>query len=236
MTTPAQSNIATESSYRPLRLLLAALLIYAVVFSLLHPDPMAVVEDYAAFLLLGVGGAIFANSTGAGGGVVFIPAFGKLGFSELQSVATSFGIQCYGMTAGAITWSLFYRRQRATTPEWQAFMPIIALCALLSVAGIWTVYGLGLSPPAAVKPLFGGFSVFLGVAVLVTTLLYGAAGSHQLERNDLVALALIAYGGGMVTAWLSVGVGEFVAIYLILRRFDVTLSVCLLYTSDAADD
>ena len=39
------------------------------------------------------------------------------------------------------------------------------------------------------------------------------------------ALALIAYFGGLVTAWLSVGVGEFVAIYLILRRFDVTLSV-----------
>lgn len=28
-----------------------------------------------------------------------------------------------------------------------------------------------------------------------------------------------------MTAWLSVGVGEIVAFYLILRRFDVTLSV-----------
>jgi uncharacterized membrane protein YfcA len=31
----------------------------------------------------------------------------------------------------------------------------------------------------------------------------------------------------MVTAWLSVGVGEFVAFYLILRRYEVTMAVAI---------
>jgi uncharacterized membrane protein YfcA len=44
-------------------------------------------------------------------------------------------------------------------------------------------------------------------------------------RLDLLMLAGIAYAGGMITAWLSVGVGELVAFYLILRRFDVTMAV-----------
>jgi len=58
--------------------------------------------------LLGVVGAVFANLSGAGGGVVFIPVFSELGLTESQSVATSFAIQSFGMTAGAITWSLYY--------------------------------------------------------------------------------------------------------------------------------
>ncbi|MEI8600615.1 hypothetical protein P4S55_05730 [Shewanella sp. PP-Sp27a-2] len=69
-------------------------------------------KNMAAFFL-GITGAIFANSTGAGGGggVIFIPVFSSLSFSESQSVATSFMIQCFGMTAGAISWSLHYKKR-----------------------------------------------------------------------------------------------------------------------------
>ncbi len=40
-------------------------------------QPMQELVDYWLFSFLGVIGAIFANSTGAGGGVVFIPMFAK---------------------------------------------------------------------------------------------------------------------------------------------------------------
>jgi len=46
--------------------------------------------DYVLFSFLGLLGAIFANTTGAGGGVVFIPMFNQLNFTESQSIATSF--------------------------------------------------------------------------------------------------------------------------------------------------
>ena len=38
-------------------------------------------------------------------------------------------------------------------------------------------------------------------------------------------LVVISLLGGAITAWLSVGVGELIAIYLIVRRFDVTIAV-----------
>ena len=73
------------------------------------PMPLEQVFDYALFSLLGVLGAIFANSTGAGGGVIFIPAFNELNFTEIQSIGTSFAIQCFGMTAGGLTWWFHYK-------------------------------------------------------------------------------------------------------------------------------
>ena len=72
--------------------------------------PLSLLFDYGGFVFLGLLGAIFANATGAGGGVVFIPFFNQLEFSSVTSIATSFAIQCCGMTAGAITWWTFYRR------------------------------------------------------------------------------------------------------------------------------
>jgi uncharacterized membrane protein YfcA len=38
---------------------------------------------------------------------------------------------------------------------------------------------------------------------------------------------MIAVAGGAVTAWLSVGVGEFLAFFLIARRYDVTEAVAV---------
>jgi len=42
---------------------------------------------------------------------------------------------------------------------------------------------------------------------------------------DWFALILIGLLGGTLTAWLSVGVGELLAIYLIIRRFDINMAV-----------
>ncbi|TDG16028.1 sulfite exporter TauE/SafE family protein [Seongchinamella unica] len=181
---------------------------------------------YSAFTGLGVLGAIFANATGAGGGVIFIPAFAQLGFTEAQAVATSFGIQCFGMTAGALAWSSFYRSEQRPGGQWAAFLPTVALCAAASIAGLWSVFAADIAAPAALGPLFAAFSLFLGIAILVTVLLRQSGPLRTtLSPLDWVALPLIAYSGGIVTAWLSVGVGEFVAFYLIVRRYEVTLAV-----------
>ena len=52
------------------------------------------------------------NLTGAFGGVVFILLFNQLNFTEQQSIATSFAIQCFGMTAGAFTWWFHYHSKK----------------------------------------------------------------------------------------------------------------------------
>jgi len=210
-------------------LLLGAIAMLAVLMANL-PASLAIVKDNIAYTFLGVLGAIFANATGAGGGVVFIPAFEQLNFSSAQSVATSFGIQCLGMTTGAIAWTRYFRAQPqdGTTQPWLPFVTIVALVSPGSVVGLWWIYGADIAPPASLSTLFAGFSVVLGLAILVTSLWLKPAADRvrvRLSSVDLVAVALIGVGGGAVTAWLSVGVGELLAIYLILRRFDAIMAV-----------
>jgi len=42
---------------------------------------------------------------------------------------------------------------------------------------------------------------------------------------DVVALIVIGLVGGVITAWLSVGVGELLVLFLIFRGFCVTLAI-----------
>lgn len=190
--------------------------------------PLSINEllDYCSFLFLGMAGAIFANSTGAGGGVIFIPAFNHLGFTETQAIATSFAIQCFGMTAGAITWYRYYRIEKLSSPSWENFNLIILLCSLCSVIGLWYVYGTVLEAPASLHFNFSWFSFILGISIFAYVLfLKEGEVNSKLLTFDWLALVCISLFGGAITAWLSVGVGELVAIYLIVRRFEVTLAV-----------
>ena len=182
--------------------------------------------EQASYVLIGICGAIFANSTGAGGGVVFIPLFHALGLGGLTAVATSFGIQSFGMTMGALAWTQHFLRHRLKL-QWDAFIPGIALTAPCSIAGLWTAYGLEMGAPAETLSVFAVFSIVLGTAILWVAFTQRERLRFTLDRADLIALVPIAYFGGIVTAWISVGVGEFVAFYLIMRRYDVTESVAI---------
>ena len=183
-------------------------------------------SGYFSFAFLGLIGAIFANSTGAGGGVVFIPMFNQLGFTPDQAVATSFGIQSFGMTAGAITWFIHYRKHTFDLNLWSPFIPIIMITSLFSITGIWLIYGLGQGIPGSLNLVFSIFSVVLGLAILLTVYFSGRAKEHsRLSWYDIVVIVGIGLFGGVITAWLSVGVGELLATYLILRRFDITMAI-----------
>ena len=190
------------------------------------PMPMVHMLEYVIFSFLGIAGAIFANATGAGGGVVFIPFFNQLAFTEQQAIATSFAIQCFGMTAGAFTWWFHYRQQKTDLVLWQGFKRIILISSISGISGIWLVYGNNISAGSSLSYSFSWFSLLLGAAII---LVVGWA-KPQRERSKLLLidwLAFIVIGllGGVITAWLSVGIGELLAIYLILRRFDVTMAV-----------
>lgn len=182
--------------------------------------------DYSLFSFLGVLGAIFANSTGAGGGVVFIPMFNELAFTEQQSIATSFAIQCFGMTAGATTWWLYYKQEKTELRLWQGFKRIIVIAGIASVIGIWLVYGTAIASPSSLHQSFSWFSLVLGLFIVITVFfLKPHRERSQIYVWDWLALILIGVFGGALTAWLSVGVGELLAVYLILRRFDVNMAV-----------
>lgn len=222
------SKISIKHIYIFLLLLWLNLLIW-------QTQPLNLISEYGGFTFLGLLGAIFANATGAGGGVVFVPFFNQLDFSAATSVATSFAIQCCGMTAGAITWWVYYQQQETKQHlesfHWQPLVKILVLTVLPSILGLWMVqinpqFFSHFSDPTSLHTGFGVFSIGLAGAIFATVFLLNNENFNtKLHTYDYIALPIIALVGGGVTAWLSIGVGELVAVYLIMRRFNVTLAI-----------
>tara|TARA_R110001592_G_scaffold363392_1_gene687145 strand:- start:71748 stop:72632 length:885 start_codon:yes stop_codon:yes gene_type:complete len=196
-------------------------------------DPLDTLIDYGGFALLGVVGALFANSTGAGGGVIFVPFFNHLNFDANTTVATSFAIQCCGMTAGAIAWWVFYRGKQTDNKDWSEISRALKLTIPFSILGIVfgqavQYAGKGVAEAEQLHLLFGGFSILLSLGIFASIpLLQQQTFSQVLSSFDRLFLPLIALVGGGVTAYLSIGVGELVAVFLIMRRFNVTFSIAV---------
>ena len=191
--------------------------------------------DYWFIFPLVLLGAIAANATGAGGGVVFVPAFHMLGIREESIIATSFAIQCFGMTAGMIAWrKLAIERQASEnfteSKIWQSYQPMIRRLALPAIAGVLIgQHVLSVESAEQVRGLFKSFSIVFGIAILVTTV-YLARFSDELSpvnvNRSLTALMVsVSLVGGVITAWLSIGVGELLAVMLILLRFPVRYAI-----------
>lgn len=195
-------------------------------------DSLDLMFEYAAFIFLGVLGAIFANSTGAGGGVVFVPFFNQLSLTSQTIVATSFAIQCCGMTAGAIAWYRHYFHHHQDNPQWSNLAAGLAWTVPFSVTGILVAqFALGHyteSVQTSLHLYFGLFSILLAFAIYASIpLMKRTQFKTQFKHWDFAMLVLIALFGGVITAWLSVGVGELVAVYLILRGFNITFAIAL---------
>ena len=197
------------------------------------------IPQYGGFLFLGMLGAVFANATGAGGGVVFVPFFNQMGISSETIVATSFAIQCCGMTAGAITWFNHYRALQSNKHEndslcqqWQHLGKGLIVCVPMSIAGIVTAQ-FALQEytdyvQSGLNLYFGLFSIVLALAIYGSIPLMAAQRNvSNINRFDVLMLIVICFFGGIITAWLSVGVGELVAVYLILRGFNVSFAIAL---------
>ena len=230
-------------------------------------DPVRLFVDYAAFAMLGVLGAVFANATGAGGGVVFVPFFNHMGFSPSATVATSFAIQCFGMTAGAFTWWRFHKMQSLSQGEnrsaeqyqdkasskfalqsakhlhlnqWQGLYSVLLLSIPASVTGLLIAQ----FNPAWFGPLakgdmlhigFGVFSILLAICMFFMVAVTGRKPPiTQLRPLDSILLPIICICGGIITAYLSIGVGELLAVYLIIRGFNVTFSIACAVMLSAA--
>lgn len=217
-------------------------LLWLAVFLKFSTDPIHVLSEYGAFAFLGVVGAIFANATGAGGGVIFVPFFSQLGLDNNTIVATSFAIQCFGMTAGALSWFTWYKQQQYASDknitqdsanqhkqavrQWHHLPDILCFTVPFSIVGIVLVQYSDWQSPSSLHMTFGAFSVILALAIFASIpLLKNTQFESELVLLDKICLPVIALVGGGITAWLSVGVGELVAIYLIFRRFNVSFSI-----------
>ncbi|MFT4924545.1 MAG: putative membrane protein YfcA, partial [Phenylobacterium sp.] len=176
-----------------------------------------------------------ANSTGAGGGIVFLPAFTVLGLSVPSALATSFAIQCFGMTSGALTWLALARSElHSTNHSWEQLNPMLWLTVPPSLAGLLLAQQLMPQPPFDIHILFSVFSITIGSLMLYRILhKYRADEFYTPNLTDKNKQLIIAscFVGGIITSWLSIGVGEILAIVLLMLgynvRFTVTIAVCV---------
>ena len=197
---------------------------------------------------IGVFGAVIANSTAPGGAVGFVPAFNTLsGASEMgtipmelsidpvKTIGISFLIQCFGMSVGAAVWTRrFYGGGQAGPREKiDGFSFLAAIFATLSTtlpALLITQYALFSSVDGSgLLTAFKWFSLVLGIVLLIFTWAFKKVKPHrfQPEMQDYYWLLGLGAIGGVITAFFSVGVGELVAVYLILRKFPTPSAIAI---------
>lgn len=227
------------SRYRKMSFIILSTLLW-LAWALSFDSSLEVTSNYFYFLFLGIIGAIFANTTGAGGGVIFIPIFNSLELSELQALSTSFAIQCFGMTAGTLTWWRYYKEKikhgsQQISSEWSQYPIILKCCIPASIAGLWLCQLANLQPPQSMPFTFGVFSIVLGVILGLNSIYRNKySGDQVLSKKGLYTIVLVSFLGGIITGWLSVGVGELIVIYLLLKRTAPIVAIAAGVTVSAA--
>ncbi len=193
---------------------------------------------------VGVVGAVIANTSGTGGGVVFVPVFNALreldvmALDPLQVVGVSMCIQCFGMTMGALRWTDRLYHQPEPAPLHAHVNPrdffTVALGVLaISLPAMLATQRLTSFDQQDVLLAYKGFSILLGIALIAATWTVNLERPERtrLEPFDLAVLLLMAAPGGAITALFSVGIGELVALYLFIRHYPVLLctgAACLI--------
>ncbi|MEZ5870463.1 MAG: sulfite exporter TauE/SafE family protein [Nitratireductor sp.] len=212
------------------------LLVVAYFWLVIRAAPeLAALLEAAVFFPVGILGAIIANSTGTGGGVVFVPVFAVFEIEPSRSVAMSFVIQCFGMSVGSLIWlNAFFvsgKIKLAEKMEAHALAGIVfsVLCGCIPSLLITQQILSDEVDQRQLLTLFKIFSIILGMVLLVFTVARDRfkPKKYRYHANsfDSGLLFLIGIGGGVVTAFFSVGVGEFLALYLIFRGFPTISSV-----------
>jgi uncharacterized membrane protein YfcA len=211
------------------------LALHAMLWALVPADPALLAK---LWFLPGVGviGAIIANTSGTGGGVVFVPVFnalrelGVMSLSPLAVVGVSMAIQSFGMTMGSVRWTDRLLHQPQPGPlEARVRVRDFAAVALgvlaLSLPAMLATQRLTAFDQQDVLFAYKGFSILLGTALIAATWTVNAKRPERtrLARGDLIVLLALAIPGGMLTALFSVGMGELVALYLFIRHYPVLL-------------
>ena len=196
------------------------------------PDgSLPLIQRYGFFFFLGLGGALVASSTGAGGGVIFIPFFAAIGFSSEQSVATSMAIQCFGMTAGSVAWlNTLQKTPSAFSCSIHVIRRMLWLAGPTTAAGVLCGQYFIPKPQWEVAEMFRWFSIFFGIVLFIYTWrnrFLVVEDTHNLHFPGWTAILLVCFSGGIITSWISVGVGECIALLLFFLGFSPALAVAI---------
>ena len=192
-------------------------------------NPLQLILDYGQFFFLGLGGAIIANSTGAGGGIVFIPAFTSMGVVGISALGTSLAIQCFGMTAGSLSWlHAMHNKNYGGQQTIQLTYKLLLLAGVTSTLGMLCAQYLLVVPSWPIETIFKCFSILFGAVLLFAIVKRkDIVRVDYLRRRDMPLIAIICFLGGIITSWISIGAGEWLAILLFFLGYPTMVVVCV---------
>ena len=211
------------------------LLMYLSILLFATYDPQLIGQ---LWFLPGIGmlAAVIANTSGTGGGVVFVPVFnalrehGIMTLDPLRVTAASMAIQSFGMTVGGLRWTERLLDQPVASATEVRVRPrdyalVILAVLALSLPAMWAMQRLTAVDGHLILLGYKAFSIFLGLALIITTwtINHNRPERGRLEPVDIAVLLLIAVPGVALTALFSVGVGELVALSLFTRHSPVLL-------------
>ena len=211
--------------------ILAAVLTFPIAcLVFLIENPLQLILEYGQFFFLGLAGAIVANSTGAGGGIVFIPAFTSMGVVGVSALGTSLAIQCFGMTAGSLSWLYSMYSQRLDGKgTLQLIYQLLILSGISSVIGMLSAQYYFSQPAWPIEEIFKYFSIIFGIVLLFAILRRNKNRQtrNRLRRRDIPIITIVCFLGGVITSWISIGVGEWLAILLFFLGYPTMAVVCV---------
>jgi len=180
---------------------------YALVWMRASFDP-ALLRNLWFLPGIGVIAAIIANTSGTGGGVVFVSMFNALrewrvmDLQPLQVVGVSMAILSFGMTMGALRWTdrLFHqpppdRLNAAVNPC--DFFTVVGTVLALSLPALLLTQRATAFDQHAVLMSYKVFSIMLGLALIATTWTVNRqrVENARLAKGDLAVLLLCAVLG-----------------------------------------
>ena len=204
---------------------------YAALWSLPAVTPGSVAPVWW-MVLVGLFAASIANATGAGGGVVFVPAFtliaasGGPALTTQEVVALSLLIQCFGMSAGSLSWAWRVQGAPDARATFAALARILAPALGAGLPALWLTQAFVRPDGPTLLLVFKGASLLLGALLLLSTLRRARADeAFELARTNTALLLVGGAAGGVASALFSVGIGEVLALLLLLRGAGLTVSV-----------
>ena len=210
--------------------ILAAVLAFPIAcLVFLIENPLQLILEYGQFFFLGLGGAIIANSTGAGGGIVFIPAFTSMGVVGISALGTSLAIQCFGMTAGSLSWLYaMHNKNYGGQQTIQLTYKLLLLAGITCTLGMLCAQYLLVVPSWPIETIFKYFSILFGAALLFAIVKRkDIVRIDHLRRRDIPLIAIVCFLGGIITSWISIGAGEWLAILLFFLGYPTMVVVCV---------
>ncbi|GAA4475794.1 sulfite exporter TauE/SafE family protein [Gluconacetobacter asukensis] len=168
---------------------------------------------------IGVAGAFVANSTGIGGGIVFVPAFKYLGIDPADVIGTSILIQCFGMSMGALTYLSGRIRNRRGGLQNRTYVTSVLVALIPSVFSAVLVTSADLRPDIPVTQVFKLVSFVLLVLMLGSELSGIKGDGCFRSTTDGPILFVLGLIGGVFVGWISIGAGELIAVYMLMRGF-----------------